>query len=40
MDQFDLETDTGKVENTFDISKLSRDKKNIEKLSFCQTQDA
>jgi hypothetical protein len=40
MDKFDIETDTGKVENTFDIGKLSSDKAIAEKLSFCQAQDA
>jgi len=40
MDQPDLEANTGKIESMFDFGKLSSYQEVVEKLSFCQAQDA
>ena len=40
MDKFDVETDTGKIENTLDFSKLSCDQKIVEKFTFRQAKNA
>jgi hypothetical protein len=40
MYQSDLEANTGKVENTFDFSKLSGYQEVVESMPFCQAQDA
>jgi len=40
MDQPDLEANTGKIESMFDFGKLSSHQEVVEKLSFCQAQDA
>ena len=39
MDKPDIETDTETIENPFDFSKLSGDKKIVEKFTFCETKD-
>ena len=35
VDKYDIKTDTGKIKNPVNFSKLSGNKGNIEKLSFC-----
>jgi len=40
MDKFNIEANTGKIEISFDFSKLSGDKKVTKELSFCKTKNA